>query len=757
MRHAIIHTALLLLLWAANARAALHADRYFDEVTLAIDTSLYALSQNTIVHQRKYQLYLEYNNRYATCELRFYPKEGSNIQGLSLVGSAGYEVLDSLIFIEDEACYRMRLRFADLFTNTQLSILLNVATLQAENAQLRTRVWELALFPYTQTWVKFFPANDILFVGEEKSFEVETNNLDNIKLTSDWQSNNGIDYRMVMRDGRLMLVLQPRELGVKNLDLTVETLAPFLNKNRQLSHTISLQSQPLTIKASRLVFLNLDKKEVTYDDEARYKGVSVVIDNNRRLLLNRTYRIENQEAAGGSLIGELFTVKDLANDKVLCKLTVFNLHRNTEGYLYIKMNDVPTFITNLDITPQMQISAIHVLHEGSDWQTNTKVNPGEVIDVIIEGKSLHKARFAWQDAIDLTSDTINQTETRRLFKLQIPMSINKRQVALLNNGQPTGKPLTVEEYQHPRPFDFITLNYGNKEKIQVNTVSNTIISRNVIKEFSLSFDKKNIDTKVKLYGKQYLDIDVRILGKRGEIIEMRSLKNQLVCPDETSPRSAYYKDKSCLSEDINLNNILSTKPSTLDNFGKVQLDVKNSAEKYSEPIFEKRVEVIYQPKMLFDIDLSLPAGMLIQNLGESQSEKEAKAAYNTAMENYNKAYAEYIKGETTEPTMPTKVQKSSFTDNLGGISIALIAQFSFTDNEKAGKMKPYRCGAGFLFINTFNFRENAKRDLAFVALGSIYPLSSRRMFNVPIHVGLGYKLQEKIPFVMISPGISVSF
>jgi hypothetical protein len=72
-------------------------------------------------------------------------------------------------------------------------------------------------------------------------------------------------------------------------------------------------------------------------------------------------------------------------------------------------------------------------------------------------------------------------------------------------------------------------------------------------------------------------------------------------------------------------------------------------------------------------------------------------------------------------------------------------------------MKPYRCGAGFLFINTFNFREDAKRDLAFVALGSIYPLSSRRMFNVPIHVGIGYKLQEKMPFVMISPGISVSF
>jgi hypothetical protein len=725
MRHTITLTAQLLLL-AATVCAAPVVDKYFDEVTLAIDTSLYTLNQNTIVHHRKHQLYFEYSTRYATCELRFYPKEGSNIQSLSLVGSAGYEMLDSVIFIEDEACYRTRLRFEDLFNSSLLSILVNVTTLQSDPTRLHTKVWELALFPYTQTWAKIFPANDILFVGEEKSFEIETNNIDNIKLTSDWQSNNGIDYRIVMRDGRLTLVLHPRELGVKNLHVEVETLTPFLDESRQLSNTISLQPQPFTIKASRLVFLNMDKKEVTYDDEARYKGVSVVIDNNHRLLLNRTYRIEDQEAPGGSLIGELFTIKDLANDKVLCKLTVFNLHRNTEGYLYIKMSDTPTFITNLDITPQMQITAIYVLHEGSDWQASARVNPGEQVDVSVEGKSLHKARFTWQDAIDVTADTINQTETRRMFKLRIPMGINKRQVALLNNGQPTGKALTVEEYQQPRPFDFITLSYGDKAQIQVNKVTSTIISRNVIKEFSLSFDQSIIDSKTKLYGKQYLDVDVRILGKRGEIIEMRSLKNQLVCPDEASPRAAYYRDKSCLSENINLNNILSTKTNAMDNFGKVQLDVKQVADKYSEPIFEKRLEVIYQPKMLFDIDLSLPAGMLIQNLGESQSEKEAQ-------------------------------KKSSFTDNLGGISIALIAQFSFTDDEKAGKMKPYRCGAGFLFINTFNFRENAKRDLAFVALGSIYPLSSRRMFNVPIHVGIGYKLQEKIPFVMISPGISVSF
>lgn len=722
-----MHTAMkyflhfaLFLLSAGSLHAALPTDRYFEDVTLAIDTNLYKLSQNNIVQQRKYQLYFEYSNRYTECELRFYPKKNSGIQQLSFYSSGGYEIVDSLIFLEDDGCYRGRLRFSDLFKNTQLSVLVNLTTLR--DSLTRTRTWELSLFPYTQTWIKFFTNNDELFVGEEKSFELETNNADNIKLTPDWQTSDGVDYRVVSRNGRLQLILLPRELGVRTLSIEQETMAPFLDADKKLSNKITLTSQPLTVKASRLVFLNLDKQEVTFDDESRYKGITVTIDNHKRLQMIKTYRIEEQETPGGSLIGELFTIKELANDKVLCKLTVFNTHRRNDGYLYIKTGDTPQFITTLDITPQMQISAIYVLHDGEDWKTDNSVNPGETVDISIVGTSLHKARFTWQDAQDITSDTINQTETRHMFRLRIPMSINKRQVLLLNSGQPTGKYLQVAEYQRPRPFDFITLHYANKEEVSLSEINNVIISRSVIKDFTLAFDKSKIDSNSKLYGKQYFDLDVRVLGKKGEIIEMRTLKNQLVCPDESSPRGAYYKDKNCLSEDINLNSILNTKTSALDNFGKIQVDIRQMSDKYSEPVFEKRIEAIYQPRVLFDIDLSFPAGMLIQNIGKSESDSN-----------------------------------TSFAERLSGISIALIAQLSFTDSEKAGKLKPWRCGAGFLFINTFNFSESAKRDLAFVAIGSIYPLSQRRMFNVPIHAGIGYKLQDKTPFVMISPGISISF
>lgn len=735
---------------------------YFEEVTLAIDTNLYKLSENTIQYREKKPLYFEYGSRNAICEVRFYPKKNTDIKNLAFVHSGGYNVLDSLILIED-SYYRGRVQFIDLYNNRQLSLLVNVVS-QKDSAK-HSSVLELPLFAYTQTWVKFFPSTDLLYVGEEKVFDLETNNIDNIKITGDWRSSDGIDYRVALRDGRLFLHVSPKELGTKNLVVQMETIAPFLDSSKQIDYKIVLPTVQMNVRSSRLVFLNMDKNEVTYDDESRSKGVMITIDNNRRLQINRTYRVEDQEAPGGTLIGELFTLKGLANDKVLCKLTVFNLHRKTEGYLYIKDRDVPMFIANLDITPKMQINRMFVLHEGEDWKRSSRVYPGELVDVSIEGQALHKARFSWEDAVDLTSDTINQTENRRFFRLRIPMDVNKRSIALLNNGQPTGTMLVVDEYQRPKPFDFVTLNYGDDSHIKVNKIANTIISRNTVSNLTFSFDRSNIDSETKLYGKQYLDIDVRILGKKGEIIEMKNIRNQLICPDETSPRGAYYNDKSCLSEDININNYLSNKTNSLNNFGRVQVDIKQVADKYSEPIFEKRIDVVYQPKVVFDIDLSFPAGLLIQNLGKTQSEKDADAKYNLELGNYNEAYkvfqdkindGTYEEG-TAFPAPPSKPKKSSFTDNLGGVSIALIAQFSFPDGEKAGKLKPFRTGAGFLFINTFNFRDDAKRDLAAVILASVYPLSSRRMFNVPIHVGFGYKFQDKIPFLMISPGISITF
>jgi hypothetical protein len=604
---------------------------------------------------------------------------------------------------------------------------------------------------------------------------LESNNATNIKTSAAWSSSNGIDYRFSQRDSRLFLHMMPKEPGTRSIVAEMETVVPFVDTvTYRLVNKIALMIPNLLIRSNRIAFLNINRKEVTYDSESQSKGVVINIDNHRNLQINRTYRIEAQEKPGGTLVGELYTMESLANDKVLCKLTVFNLHRITDGYLYIKDRDreLPVFITNLDITPKMQITGVQILREGDDWRRSTVVHPGERIDVVVEGNSLHKSRFTWQDVYDLTVDTVNQTENRHFFKLRIPMNINKRSVDLLNNGQPTGTSLTVDEYRRPRPFDFITLNYGDKN-VKLNKANNVILARSVVNKLILSFNRSVIDSsRIYLYGKQYLDVELRVLGSKGEIIELQSLKNILVCPDETSPRGAFYTDRNSLKEDLNINNFLSNKTEALDrNFGKIQLTVKQSADKYTDPVFEKHIEVVYQPKVIFDIDLSFPGGMLIQNLGESQTERDAKNLYNEAKaeydvnaKNYHDALEQWKNDPSYDPAnipphpvAPVEPKKAAFTDNLGGISIALIGQLRFTDDRRAGKLKPYRVGAGFLFINTLNFNDNARRDLAVVVLGSIYPLSSRRMWNVPIHVGFGYKVQDKIPFLMISPGISISF
>ncbi len=60
-------------------------------------------------------------------------------------------------------------------------------------------------------------------------------------------------------------------------------------------------------------------------------------------------------------------------------------------------------------------------------------------------------------------------------------------------------------------------------------------------------------------------------------------------------------------------------------------------------------------------------------------------------------------------------------------------------------------------INTFNFSQSAQRDLAAVVLASVYPIKPGKLFSLPIHIGFGYKFQDKIPFIMLSPGIGVRF
>jgi hypothetical protein len=409
----------------------------------------------------------------------------------------------------------------------------------------------------------------------------------------------------------------------------------------------------------------------------------------------------------------------LTNNRILCILRVYNLHRESEGYLYLKDGDKAKFITNFSITPSTSISRISLMHEGVDWTTNLNVVPGEVVDVKIEGQSLNKGRFHFEDVEDLTSDTALKTENFILNKIRIPQNITKRKIELFNQGKPTGYSLTVREFQDARDFDYISLNYGSGDRV-ISQITGILMSPKTIGDIVFDFDRNKIDNSDRIYGKQYLRISVKITGRNNELIELREIEDIVVVPAEKSPRSPYYDRRDETPTAVSLNKYLRKKTYDLDDWAKIELSIENIKEKQGGKSFKKDIELYVQKQYTFDIDVSFPAGLLINTFG-----------------------------------IETKERYQAF----GGVSMAMIAQFSFYDQERPGKFKPYRLGAGFLAINAFNLTstsdEQAQRDMGIVVIGSISPTRKDLKLSFPLYFGGGYKLNQGKWFILLGPGIRV--
>lgn len=733
------------------------------DVVIKIDTLSFSTSKNSINYQGHPCLPFYFRTEDATCELNIHLTSDSKITHLDLLKSSDFVQLDSLILI-DHDYYRTKIKFINLFKSQFLDLTMSMKLESSEKPVIE----EIHLLPYTKTSVHFFPPTDELYIGEEKVFDLETNNSNNIRISGDWITSQDINYKLSIFNGHLRLHLLPNTLGTHLVNIAIQSIVPFLTDRKEVLFDLPVLNATFKIKSSRLAYLNIDKKNITYDDNARQNGVEIQIDNHRQLIIGKTYRIENQEQPGGPLIAELFTKLNMANDRVLCIFRPYNLHRQTEGYLYIKDGDIARFVTNLSVTSKTAINTISIMHGGDDWSQNLSVNPGETVDIKIEGDALDKARFHWADVIDITADTMVRGENVVYFKLKIPMAINKRKIDLLNNASVTGFGLNVKEFQVPHVFEYITLNYGNGTRT-LSLLNPTIIQRTTMKDVMIGFDNLKIDNENKLFGKQYFDVDIRMLNTQGELVELKTIKGLVVCPGDNSPRAAYYKDKANTNTSISLNTVLGNKTYNMEDFAKVQLEFKNPPDKYSETPITKQVDIVLQRSVSFDIDVSFPAGLMIQNLGKTQDEKDAMNQYNILQTNYDLDHKTFVNalnlwdpnGPNLQPvfteTPPVKPKKAAFTDNLGGISLALIMQVKFPDAEKVGKIKPYRLGVGFLAINTFNFSNNASRDLAAVVIGSVYPIKPGKVFSMPIHFGFGYKFQDKIPFIMLSPGIGIHF
>jgi len=689
------------------AQSAPAAPPILREASLRTDTATYLLSRHVVAVQGTPTFYFWFRRDDETVELRLYP---ANSKPLKLRRNPDYQQLDSLTK-EDDGAFRTRLKFQNLTTNNFLRLVLEQL---ADSAGREPRRQVVPLLPLARTTVALRVADDELFVGEEKVFELTSSNARNVHATGEWVRGTDFDYRLVAEaSGALRLHVLPNQLGASTLVVKLQTERPTLLPGGRLSYQLPVLKQAFNVKGSRLRFLSPDQRSVTMDDLSRRRGVELILDNGRSFDLHRTYRIEDQEEPGGTLIAEVYTRQYLSNDRVLCYFRPYNTHRQTAGYLYIKENDAPRYITNLDITPQTVIRNVQVLHRGGEWTTNLGVSPGETVDVRLEGEGLQKARVSFEDLPVIPSDSSVRTDARLVYRVKVPVNFDKRKSTIYNAGQATGYSLSIREFQRPHPLDFVTVSYGEAART-VSRLDGPVLYDGIIRDVVFQFNPNGIDKADQLFGKQYLSFEIRTLNSKGELVEMRTVDNIVICPGDKSPRAAFYADKQCRTDPFSLNSVLGRKTYDLDEWSRIQVTVKHQPGQYTESGYTQTVELVLKRNYKFDIDVSFPAGLLTRKQGES-----------------------------------------SYGD-LGGISLATLAQFSFYSPKKINRLRPYKIGAGFVALNAFNLGSStANRDLGVVILGSVYPTRREAKFTFPLYLGGGFLLGTSKWFYMLGPGIGV--
>jgi hypothetical protein len=688
--------------------SAQSGESIFRLVEMKADT----LTFNSINHMVDYNnlkhLFFIYDNENEVVEIALDPRN-KEIRDMKIIPSADFDQVDSMVFAGDS--WHTKLRFKNITRSEFLKLQVKYVSDGTEKTEI------IRLLPCTRTSVSIKPGTDELFIGEEKVFDIVTNNAENLRFPSEWTSGLDIDYRIEKQDDQVKLHVIPNVIGTHKLIVNLITEKPNIDIQ---SHRVYNQAPEIqfdfNVKNSRLKFLGMDKREVTMDENSRRQGVEIQLDNSRQLELNKTYRVENQENPGGTLIAELFTRSSLSTNKVLCYLRTYNYHRNSEGYLYIKNGDDALFITNVDITPATSISKISVMHGGGEWTTDLSVYPGETIGLKIEGQSLNKARFHVEELNALNPDTLIQNENEMEVRLNVPLNISQKRINLYNHSTPTGYAFTVKEYENPRPFDYVTVNYGDMNRT-VSGIHGPILYSKAVRDVIISFNPDKIDSDNRLFGRQYLTVDVRITGPNNELIDMRTIGNIVVCPSDKSPRYRYYDKRNCNQNDISLNKYIRRSTNDLDDWSRINLSLKTNPDKYGGESQEKDIEIILKKKYKFDIDVSFPAGLIT------------------------------VSEDSEDPS------KTSFS-NLYGISMAMVAQFAFYNPDKIAKLRPYRVGAGFIALDAFNFQSESQ-DLAVVMLGSLYPTTRDKKLAFPLYIGGGYQFKAQKWMMLIGPGISI--
>jgi hypothetical protein len=680
---------------------------YLDKVMLQTENEGFSTAKDTVNVQGRSSLYFQYTKDNEICNVKVFPSVGYKLKRLALAESADYNLLDSVVDYNGQY-YTFTVQFRHLSASSFVRFRF---ILGSDSGRV---IQDVPLLPVTTTTLVPDVPEPELTVGEEKVCELISNHPENIRFDPNWQKEQDVEYRIAELNGKLFLHLLAHAVGSKTLAIQLGTFVPQF-VNGKLSYTLPVISQTLTVKKAPLAVLKPDKNDFILDDDLKNKGTEIYLDNAKNLQLNNTYLVESKEAVGSPLIAQIFTKERLSNNRILCLLRAYNYHTTSQGYLYVKDNDVARFVTNFNIIPQIAIEHIRVMRNGKDWQDEATIYPGETVDVKLEGKSLDKGRFRFDGVANLSVDSVTHSDHSLEYKLKVPLDISKKTVEIYNGGTKTGSVLNVKEYAKAHPFDYISINYGAGNK-RLSDIHGPELYDKLIKDVVISFQPDKIDSVGSLFGKQYLTVEVKILGKKDEIVDQVTIDDIAICPGAKSPRYTFYDKADCKNSEISVNSKISNTTYNLSDWSKIKLTFKNQKDKYSQETQEKTVEIVLQRHTDFDINVSFPTGLLVKKMN--------------------------TKG----------------LGNFGGVSMSVLGEFSFYKQGKINKLQPFKIGAGFLALNTFDFSsDNSSRDLGAVVLGTLSPINTDRKFTFSIYLGGGYLFSAKTMFWLIGPGISVQF
>lgn len=758
-RHFTYFIIIVLLYTTGNAYAATNP---LDSIAVRVGWETFT-KKNSVVYLDINPIAVTVNSLDPVLEITLTLKSEFENADLKVGTSSDFTVKDSMIRLSSKI-----LRFSITPNLPLVNYVCYIPININKNGNLEEYV--IPILPVIKPVANFLITSTELHVGEEKNFNIEVNNNDFFRISSDWIRSGIFDYRIAINNDNLKMQLTARSAGKANFKFTIPLLVPMLVDGLPV-YEYDFPAINFNVNVTRIAFLNLNKKEITLGEASRRDGVELIMENHISLEKGRIYKVEDVEKNDtiNPLIAELYVKEVLRGNRVRCIMRPEMLHAMKSGYLYLKMNKQTRFIINLNITPPLQVTNLSLLHEGGSWDSESiDVYPGETVFVKVEGVSLHKKTLDWEGDVSVTYDTTQISENVRFYKMKIPISTTSSRIFLRAGQVQTGKFLQIKEYQRPRPFDFVILSAHRNNVPLTKFTTKTYISRQTLRNIRFDFDNKIIDQGNDLYGKQYLDFDIQYFGAKGELIEFQKMSNYVVFPDQKSTRGKYYEGNTPETpKPISVDELFHYKMRNLEDYSKILITVSNSPNRYKEVSKPKEIEIVIQRPWRFDIDVSLPAGLMVQNLGQTKSEIEAHGKWTKDMSNWQEKVDKgeiFITGQNEKTNAltyniapPAEPKKANFKDNIGNISVAVIGQISFPEPNRVGRVYPWRVGVGFLVLNALNLASTTPADLALIAVASVYPLRSSKLFNLPIHIGVGYRVNERIPFVMISPGISVRF